>query len=207
MYSIPINHKVNLPPIRFLLQEVDGLIPSPPINLLPITLPPIHYNPFLFHLNHLHHHHHHHQNQLPKSNSSQIQNSNIIIKPKRKQVKRACQNCQKACKGCADTRPCPRCIIQGLTNSCKDAPRKSDLIQQKNYHHHHHHIKLERSSSNSSDSSFETILLQKNPNEEFLIKNNSQGKPLKRLQNKSIIVEDRDHKYLKINHDSSFYYI
>lgn len=53
----------------------------------------------------------------------------ILNRPKRKQVKRACQNCQKACKGCADSRPCPRCVLHGLTNTCRDAPRKSERLK------------------------------------------------------------------------------
>ncbi|KAG1591230.1 hypothetical protein G6F48_003435 [Rhizopus delemar] len=45
-------------------------------------------------------------------------------KPKRKQVKNACVNCQKACKKCDDGRPCKRCIKLGLTATCRDSDRK-----------------------------------------------------------------------------------
>ncbi|KAI8148869.1 hypothetical protein BJV82DRAFT_589944 [Fennellomyces sp. T-0311] len=45
-------------------------------------------------------------------------------KPKRKQVKNACVNCQKACKKCDDGRACQRCIKLGLTATCVDSPRK-----------------------------------------------------------------------------------
>ncbi|KAI7900495.1 uncharacterized protein BX663DRAFT_517830 [Cokeromyces recurvatus] len=48
----------------------------------------------------------------------------VIEKPKRKQVKNACVNCQKACKKCDDGRPCKRCIKLGLTATCKDSDRK-----------------------------------------------------------------------------------
>ena len=33
-------------------------------------------------------------------------------------------NCQKACKKCADIRPCPRCVKYGLENGCIDSARK-----------------------------------------------------------------------------------
>ncbi|KAJ8660426.1 hypothetical protein O0I10_003884 [Lichtheimia ornata] len=46
------------------------------------------------------------------------------VKPKRKQVKNACVNCQKACKKCDDARPCPRCIKYGLTATCVNSVRK-----------------------------------------------------------------------------------
>ncbi|KAI8052918.1 hypothetical protein BDF22DRAFT_770673 [Syncephalis plumigaleata] len=54
------------------------------------------------------------------SSSSQGRN-----KPaKRKQVKNACVNCQKACKKCDDGRPCQRCIKYNLTETCVNSPRK-----------------------------------------------------------------------------------
>ncbi|CAH7687387.1 expressed protein [Phakopsora pachyrhizi] len=56
-----------------------------------------------------------------------LKNGVIIQHQKRKQVKRACMNCQKACKGCSDNRPCPRCILHGLSDTCFDAPRKSEI--------------------------------------------------------------------------------
>ncbi|KAJ3022449.1 hypothetical protein HKX48_006127 [Thoreauomyces humboldtii] len=43
---------------------------------------------------------------------------------KRNQVKRACVNCQKACKKCDNGRPCSRCIKFGLETSCEDSQRK-----------------------------------------------------------------------------------
>ncbi|KAG2220877.1 hypothetical protein INT45_004045, partial [Circinella minor] len=51
-------------------------------------------------------------------------NENNKKKPKRKQVKNACVNCQKACKKCDDGRACQRCIKLGLTATCVDSPRK-----------------------------------------------------------------------------------
>ncbi|GAA5812355.1 hypothetical protein MFLAVUS_005806 [Mucor flavus] len=49
---------------------------------------------------------------------------NSIEKSKRKQVKNACVNCQKACKKCDDGRPCKRCVKLGLTATCRDSDRK-----------------------------------------------------------------------------------
>ncbi|KAI7850012.1 hypothetical protein BDC45DRAFT_519193 [Circinella umbellata] len=46
------------------------------------------------------------------------------VKPKRKQVKNACVNCQKACKKCDDARPCPRCIKYGIEATCVNSVRK-----------------------------------------------------------------------------------
>ncbi|KAI9318211.1 hypothetical protein BX666DRAFT_1936062 [Dichotomocladium elegans] len=45
-------------------------------------------------------------------------------RPKRKQVKNACVNCQKACKKCDDGRPCQRCIKYGLIDTCANSVRK-----------------------------------------------------------------------------------
>ncbi|CAO3671942.1 unnamed protein product [Rhizopus stolonifer] len=53
-----------------------------------------------------------------------FKNDATIEKPKRKQVKNACVNCQKACKKCDDGRPCKRCIKLGLTATCRDSDRK-----------------------------------------------------------------------------------
>ncbi|ORY97794.1 hypothetical protein BCR43DRAFT_563174 [Syncephalastrum racemosum] len=44
--------------------------------------------------------------------------------PKRKQVKNACTNCQKACKKCDDARPCPRCVKYGIADTCVNSVRK-----------------------------------------------------------------------------------
>ncbi|GAK61891.1 uncharacterized protein PAN0_001c0086 [Moesziomyces antarcticus] len=46
------------------------------------------------------------------------------IRPKRKQVKNACINCQKACKKCDEGRPCGRCVKYGLVDTCQDSARK-----------------------------------------------------------------------------------
>lgn len=43
---------------------------------------------------------------------------------KRRQVKVACTNCQKACKRCDDSRPCSRCIHYGIVDTCVDSGRK-----------------------------------------------------------------------------------
>lgn len=43
---------------------------------------------------------------------------------KRKQVKNACTNCQKACKKCDDHRPCSRCVKYGIGATCVNSQRK-----------------------------------------------------------------------------------
>ncbi|KAI0085398.1 hypothetical protein BDY19DRAFT_965982 [Irpex rosettiformis] len=43
---------------------------------------------------------------------------------KRRQVKNACTNCQKACKKCDDARPCLRCVKYGIAEECTDSQRK-----------------------------------------------------------------------------------
>ncbi|KAF9452804.1 hypothetical protein P691DRAFT_756022 [Macrolepiota fuliginosa MF-IS2] len=45
-------------------------------------------------------------------------------RPKRRQVKNACTNCQKACKKCDDARPCLRCVKYGVSEECVDSQRK-----------------------------------------------------------------------------------
>ncbi|KDN36772.1 hypothetical protein K437DRAFT_48877 [Tilletiaria anomala UBC 951] len=45
-------------------------------------------------------------------------------KAKRKQVKNACTNCQKACKKCDEGRPCSRCVKYHLEDSCENSLRK-----------------------------------------------------------------------------------
>lgn len=45
-------------------------------------------------------------------------------RPKRRQVKNACTNCQKACKKCDDARPCLRCVKYGISEECVDSLRK-----------------------------------------------------------------------------------
>ncbi|KAI0003301.1 hypothetical protein BJV74DRAFT_728688, partial [Russula compacta] len=46
------------------------------------------------------------------------------IRSKRRQVKNACTNCQKACKKCDDARPCLRCVKYGIGEECVDSQRK-----------------------------------------------------------------------------------
>lgn len=118
----------NLPSIHVLFQLADS--PNIPIPIPPpssLTLPPLllrqtFHNTGCF-------------SSTSPSTSASSSSSTRASSPqyhdysrpqKRKQVKRACLNCQKACKGCADTRPCPRCVVHGLAESCVDAPRKSD---------------------------------------------------------------------------------
>lgn len=62
----------------------------------------------------------------PKSGSIQksTQDSSVHPRQKRKQVKNACVNCQKACKKCDDERPCSRCLKYNLEDSCRDSLRK-----------------------------------------------------------------------------------
>lgn len=51
---------------------------------------------------------------------------------KRRQVKNACTNCQKACKKCDECRPCSRCVKYNLVASCRDSPRKERRKPYKN---------------------------------------------------------------------------
>lgn len=74
---------------------------------------------------------HHHQGSLQSPNHSDLISSHPFenpgmfpVKAKRKQVKNACVNCQKACKRCDEGRPCSRCIKYGLTSTCMDSARK-----------------------------------------------------------------------------------
>ncbi|EAU88431.2 hypothetical protein CC1G_05197 [Coprinopsis cinerea okayama7 len=50
--------------------------------------------------------------------------ANPQTRPKRRQVKNACTNCQKACKKCDDARPCLRCVKYGISEECVDSQRK-----------------------------------------------------------------------------------
>lgn len=43
---------------------------------------------------------------------------------RRRQVKSACVNCRKKHAGCDNSRPCKRCVRNGTTDTCCDAPRK-----------------------------------------------------------------------------------
>ncbi|KAG0216868.1 hypothetical protein BGX31_000441 [Mortierella sp. GBA43] len=60
----------------------------------------------------------------PTLDHQQLGDPNLVQKPKRRQVKNACVNCQKACKKCDEGRPCARCIKYGLTETCVDSTRK-----------------------------------------------------------------------------------
>ncbi|KAF7725537.1 hypothetical protein EC973_009567 [Apophysomyces ossiformis] len=62
--------------------------------------------------------------QAPTAAQQPNQAYAALTKPKRKQVKNACVNCQKACKKCDDGRPCQRCIKYGLTDTCVNSVRK-----------------------------------------------------------------------------------
>jgi hypothetical protein len=59
------------------------------------------------------------QNNTPSRPSSTIGTGT-----KRKQVKNACVNCQKACKKCDDQRPCSRCVKYGIEDGCINSQRK-----------------------------------------------------------------------------------
>ncbi|KAF9169683.1 hypothetical protein BGX21_010121 [Mortierella sp. AD011] len=60
----------------------------------------------------------------PTLEHQQLSDPSMLQKPKRRQVKNACVNCQKACKKCDEGRPCTRCIKYGLTETCVDSTRK-----------------------------------------------------------------------------------
>lgn len=73
----------------------------------------------------------HHQGSLQSPSHSDLISSHPFdnpgmfpVKAKRKQVKNACVNCQKACKRCDEGRPCSRCVKYGLTATCMDSARK-----------------------------------------------------------------------------------
>ncbi|KAI8341768.1 hypothetical protein BC941DRAFT_414405 [Chlamydoabsidia padenii] len=55
------------------------------------------------------------------------QPSRKVKTSKRKQVKNACTNCQKACKKCDEGRACQRCIKLGIADTCIDSPRRDRL--------------------------------------------------------------------------------
>ncbi|KAG9069957.1 hypothetical protein KI688_009285 [Linnemannia hyalina] len=60
----------------------------------------------------------------PTLEYQQLSDPSLAQKPKRRQVKNACVNCQKACKKCDEGRPCTRCIKYGLSDTCVDSTRK-----------------------------------------------------------------------------------
>ncbi|KAJ8078403.1 hypothetical protein PM082_012685 [Marasmius tenuissimus] len=47
------------------------------------------------------------------------------VRVKRRQVKVACTNCQRACKKCDEARPCLRCVKYSVPHACVDAKRKA----------------------------------------------------------------------------------
>lgn len=69
------------------------------------------------------------QPKAPKESRFNDETSNIShSKRKRSQVKSACSkhylilaNCRKSCKKCSHTRPCERCVKQGVELSCREA--------------------------------------------------------------------------------------
>ncbi|KAG2233753.1 hypothetical protein BDF21DRAFT_491181 [Thamnidium elegans] len=65
-------------------------------------------------------------NSNNKNNDQPVTNMSLndLSKPKRRQVKNACVNCQKACKKCDEGRPCQRCVKYNLTETCQDSVRK-----------------------------------------------------------------------------------
>ncbi|CAO3695910.1 unnamed protein product [Rhizopus stolonifer] len=65
-----------------------------------------------------------HPNGLPPMQHAGIPDAMAGQPPKRKQVKNACTNCQKACKKCDDARPCPRCVKYGIADTCVNSVRK-----------------------------------------------------------------------------------
>ncbi|KAJ7938106.1 hypothetical protein B0H13DRAFT_1852040 [Mycena leptocephala] len=50
--------------------------------------------------------------------------SSQSVRSKRRQVKNACTNCQKACKKCDEARPCLRCVKYKVPEECMDSQRK-----------------------------------------------------------------------------------
>ncbi|KAI9282180.1 hypothetical protein BY458DRAFT_497421 [Sporodiniella umbellata] len=64
-------------------------------------------------------------NVEPQTNSSANEQPNSTSQVgKRRQVKNACTNCQKACKKCDDARPCHRCVKYSIPDSCVSSVRK-----------------------------------------------------------------------------------
>ncbi|KAG7086734.1 hypothetical protein E1B28_002667 [Marasmius oreades] len=51
--------------------------------------------------------------------------TNTPGRTKRRQVKVACTNCQRACKKCDEARPCLRCVKYSIPHACVDAKRKA----------------------------------------------------------------------------------
>lgn len=69
--------------------------------------------------------HMYHPMPLTPSSATASETASISTRlGKRKQVKVACTNCQKACKRCDVNRPCTRCLKYGIADSCVDSRRK-----------------------------------------------------------------------------------
>ncbi|ORZ08590.1 hypothetical protein BCR42DRAFT_424476 [Absidia repens] len=64
---------------------------------------------------------------MPTIITSSTKRSKKVKESKRRQVKNACINCQKACKKCDEGRACQRCIKLGIESTCVDSPRKERL--------------------------------------------------------------------------------
>lgn len=54
----------------------------------------------------------------------QFSDTTVPVKPKRKQVGRACSNCRHSKTACDEARPCTRCVARGMGATCVDAPKK-----------------------------------------------------------------------------------
>ncbi|KAJ1962870.1 hypothetical protein IWQ62_003393, partial [Dispira parvispora] len=75
---------------------------------------------------------------------------------KRKQVKNACVNCQKACKKCDDARPCLRCVKYGLESTCRNSPRKERKKGVKRGPYKRRHVKADHDTSSVEGSTLGT---------------------------------------------------
>jgi len=58
------------------------------------------------------------------SNHSCSGDAGCTATKKRSQVRRACSACRRSKTGCSDIRPCPRCVLHGIADTCVDAPMK-----------------------------------------------------------------------------------
>ena len=99
-------------------QLIPG-IPSPPSSESPSQTSPSEMNNFQ--------QYHQFEGQPPVyrfHDESHEHGPNGSTRPKRRQVKNACTNCQKACKKCDDARPCLRCVKYGIGDGCVNSQRK-----------------------------------------------------------------------------------
>ncbi|KAI8140293.1 hypothetical protein BJV82DRAFT_623436 [Fennellomyces sp. T-0311] len=83
--------------------------------------------------------------------------------PKRKQVKNACTNCQKACKKCDDARPCPRCVKYGIAETCVNSVRKERKKGIKRGPYKRRQKDNDRSSTSNGDRKSEDHLAEHQP--------------------------------------------